>query len=144
VFSIDTFKSGFSFQFTPTTFAIFHDKKTKLFLESKQYLDELGFGLCARIEIEDGKFRLTGTDNYITNLSNQESRLLTFLIQNKNKYVTFEEIAKLLWEEEWASKYSSSSISKLVSQIRQKLVVNGVWWNPIKTKRGLGYVYVDN
>ncbi len=69
------------------------------------------------------------------NLTKEEQLLFKLLSDNKNKVVSFEEIANALWEEKSYDKYSEYAITKLVERLKKKLPKN-----LIHSQRGQGYL----
>jgi len=65
------------------------------------------------------------------NLSKQESRFLEFLIKNKNKVLSYEEIFDYLWEFDTPSK---EAIKALIKELRRKNI------ECIKNVYGIGYM----
>ena len=72
-------------------------------------------------------------------LSYQELQLYELLEQNKDKVVSKELIAKVLWGDQWVDKYSDWAIAQVVSQIRKKISMTD---KNIKSVKGEGYCLV--
>lgn len=73
-------------------------------------------------------------------LSYQELLVYSLLTQNINNLVTKEDIAKLIWKDDWVKKYSEWAIAQVVSQIRKKLSIKNV---TIKASKGEGYILLN-
>lgn len=94
----------------------------KLAEESAKYLEKLK---VSSKQIIDKPKNLTKSENIVFNL----------LLRNKNKLVTFGEIADWLWENKSIDKYSEYAITKLVERLKKKLPKNS-----IHNQRGTGYL----
>jgi hypothetical protein len=71
-------------------------------------------------------------------LTGQELKVFNLLLQNINSVVTRDEIAKVMWENEWNDKYSDWSIDKVISNIKKKLF-EASDKRTIKTFKGEGF-----
>ena len=76
-------------------------------------------------------------------LSNQERAVLSKLINSKNHIVTFDSLGDLLWGDQVAHKYSLYAISKVIENLRKKLIDFGLYKEVILTKRKQGYCLID-
>ncbi len=95
-------------------------------INSKKYLQKLGLGKFKKIkEVNLNRF------------SPQEKSVLMVLL-NKNMLTT-DEIAQILWKENWEEKYSLWAITKLVQKIREKIKKLGGNPDQIGTIYGKGY-----
>lgn len=94
----------------------------KLAEESAQYLEKLKLPSKKVVTKPDG---LTKAENIVFNL----------LLRNKNKLVSFDEIANWLWEDKSEEKYSEYAITKLIERLKKKLPKNLV-----QAQRGVGYI----
>jgi hypothetical protein len=73
-------------------------------------------------------------------LTRSQRLLLNHFEENQGKIITREDIAKLLWGESWADRYSDWAIDQLVHNLRRKLKkVSGV--GKIQTKKREGFFY---
>ena len=70
--------------------------------------------------------------------------VLKLIIKNKDKVVTFDEIAKNIWQEQVDDKFSLESLAKIIQNLRNKIRNKGIKKEVIFTKRGRGYVFVLN
>ncbi|MEI6462566.1 MAG: helix-turn-helix domain-containing protein, partial [bacterium] len=68
---------------------------------------------------------------------------LKLLIENKSNIVTFEEVAKIYWNEEWNNKYSLYSLAKVIEKLRKTMKENKVPLNYLLTVRKRGYMLYD-
>lgn len=68
-------------------------------------------------------------------LSVTEEKIFTFLLNNKNKIVTREQLAKIVWGEKRERKYSKWAISEIMYRIRKKLPFG----TTLQTLRNRGY-----
>lgn len=71
-------------------------------------------------------------------LTGQELKVFNLLLQNINSVVTRDEIAKVMWENEWNDKYSDWSIDKVISNIKKKLF-EASDKRTVKTFKGEGF-----
>lgn len=66
--------------------------------------------------------------------------VLKLIIKNKDKVVTFDEIAENIWQEQVDDKFSLESLAKIIQNLRNKIRNQGVKKEVIFTKRGNGYL----
>lgn len=71
-------------------------------------------------------------------ISNKEMQLLTYLIRNKNKYISSEEILEHVWDREF--NFLSDTIKTHIKNLRNKIDKNR---NFIRTSKGKGYGVFD-
>jgi len=85
--------------------------------------------------------RLVKVDGIIVDLLNNEYELLLLLFRNIGKIITRDDIFKRLKgiEYDGASRFSDI----LISQLRNKLSIDGISGNHIKTVRNKGYILVE-
>lgn len=74
-------------------------------------------------------------------LSTQEKDTIKLLCKKSNKLVSREDIAMLIWGQNWTDKYSDWAIDQLIHSIRTKLMIDR---KTLKTEKGKGYVLVIN
>lgn len=110
---------------------------------SDNYLKELGFEIANGIEIKNNTFINTTTNKPIVSLSSKEQEVLKHLIDNENELVSYEDIAQILWGEEYLNKFSLNTINKVIHSIRTKLTIQKIVRTRIKTNRGWGYTLVQ-
>ncbi len=92
--------------------------------KSIRYLKELGLLKSQKIEVTG---KLTKTENKIFDL----------LVKQKGDIVSFDEIAKTIWGENYFDKYSEYAITKHIENLKNKITKNS-----IHTQRGYGYILV--
>jgi len=81
-------------------------------------------------------------DEIKSNLSGNEALVYEYLINNLGEVVSKEDIAYVLWKDEWEDKFSEWAIDKLISRIRKKIKdVEGA--KEIKTIKGKGYTLLN-
>lgn len=90
--------------------------------KSIKYLKELGLLKLQKIEIIG---KLTKTENKIFDLLNK----------NKGNIVSFDEIAKVIWGDNYFDKYSEYAITKHIENLKNKITENS-----IHSQRGHGYL----
>jgi DNA-binding response OmpR family regulator len=105
----------------------------RLIPDSIKYFEELGYPLKSYIK----------NVKQINNLTNEEKKVLNYLLNNKNKVVSFESIGNIIWEDNDIDKFSLYAISKLIERIRGKLQSNGINYNTLHTQRSSGYALYD-
>lgn len=108
--------------------------------ESIKYLTELGFNNNNILKITDKGILNSKTGETLANLSPQEESVLKLLLKNAGSVCTYEDIAEILWGEEYAEKFSLYSINKVMHQVRSKLRIYGFHGMRIHTRRGQGYL----
>ncbi len=72
-------------------------------------------------------------------ISNKEMQLLVYLIRNKNKYISSEEILEHVWDREF--NFFSDTIKTHIKNLRNKIDKDK---NLIKTSKGKGYGVFDS
>ncbi len=90
--------------------------------KSIRYLKELGLLKSQKIEVTG---KLTKTENKIFDL----------LVKQKGDIVSFDEIAKTIWGEDYFDKYSEYAITKHIENLKNKITENS-----IHSQRGYGYL----
>lgn len=73
------------------------------------------------------------------NLTKSERNVLNLLLRNKNKLVTFDQIAEEIWKEKQFEKYSEYAITTIIKKIRKKLKQK-TDKHIIQAQRGVGYI----
>lgn len=73
-------------------------------------------------------------------LSSQEYEIFSRLLENIGEVNTKDDIAKIIWGDDWIDKYSEWTIEKTISNIRRK--VGGKY--VIKSVYGKGYRLIKN
>lgn len=68
-------------------------------------------------------------------LTKAEEKIFNLLVNNKEKLVSFDEIAKVVWGEEYFDKYSEYAITKHIANLKKKITKNS-----IHSQRGYGYL----
>lgn len=80
-------------------------------------------------------------------LTKLEFQTISFLLANKGKAVTYEEIYKAVWKEKFTDSQLDNKqyrVSNLIFHLRKKLEVNAAHPNYIKTIRSKGYMLTMN
>ncbi len=73
------------------------------------------------------------------NLTRSERDVMNLLLRNKNKLVTFDQIAEEVWREKVYEKYSEYAITTIIKKIKKKLKQK-TDKNIIQAQRGVGYI----
>ncbi len=94
----------------------------KLASKSIIYLTELGLLKPQKAEV-------------IGKLTKTENKIFDLLIRQKGELVSFDEIAKTIWGENYFNKYSEYAITKHIQKIKGKITKNS-----IHSQRGYGYL----
>jgi len=105
---------------------------------NNRYLKELGFGPNYKLAVR-GTRVYTPANDEILGLSPQEFKALKLFINKANDICSYEELAKLIWKDEYLEKFSMYALNKLIFKIRSKLKLNHLTNVSIKTKRNEGY-----
>lgn len=131
--------AAIDFIFTSTAFCEFYPNypdsgkiqfslPKKLIEKSNRYLNKLGFPPQEiKLDLENGTF------------TPQETELLKYLLQHKEKLVSFDTTAKILWGKDSYDKYSPQAMAKVIENIRRKIKNQGINKEVIFTQRGKGY-----
>lgn len=129
--------------FKPTLMFANDRTNLKLVKKSSLYLEELGMKSSPLILLKGDRVGFVGDDRLILGLNRQEKLFLSELLRRRGEPISYNDISDLLWGDQSTEKFSLSAMNKLVCKLRARLRKNGVWWNPIKSYRGVGYVYVE-
>jgi len=108
-------------------------------IESKKYLEKLGFGARENIKIKDNKIYL-GDKKISLILSPSEELLLRELIVNQGRVLSYDRIAEILWQKKADVKFSLWAITKLMQKLRNKLRTASASPFLISTIYGQGYI----
>lgn len=98
----------------------------KLAEESAKYLEKLK---------APSKFEVDKPEN----LTRSERGVMNLLLRNKNKLVTFDQIAEEIWKEKQFEKYSEYAITTIIKKIKNKLKQK-TDKHIIQAQRGVGYI----
>ena len=96
----------------------------KLAEESIKYLKELGV-------VKENEIKI------ISKLTKFQKNIFDLLNLKKGSLVSFDEIAKSIWGENYFDKYSEYAITKHIEELKKKITKNS-----IHSQRGYGYVLV--
>lgn len=110
-------------------------------LESKKYLERLGFAQKPKVKYANGVF-LVNNKRLDRQVSSQELKLFTLLWGNQNRTVSHDEIAKAIWSDDSDEKYSPWAITKMIERLRKNLRKAGLGKEIIQTKRLSGYTLI--
>jgi len=99
-------------------------------------------------ELNKPRFEIKNDHIYLNNVlvdkyfSPKEKRVFGFLIEQKNRLVSREKIARLAWREKWLDVYSDWALDQTISRLRKKLKILGI--NPllVKTVKKKGFKLV--
>lgn len=96
-----------------------------------------------RLDVARGSMEITGSGKTppdrtaVVELTKNEMRILLYMIQNRGKIVSREELISFLWDSE--EFVDDNTLTVNINRVRGKLRENGVE-DLIKTKRGIGYL----
>ena len=90
--------------------------------KSIRYLKELGLLKPQKVEV-------------INKLTKTESKIFGLLVNQRGNLVSFDEIAKTIWGENYFDKYSEYAITKHIENLKNKITENS-----IHSQRGHGYL----
>lgn len=90
--------------------------------KSIKYLIELGLLKLQKVEV-------------VGKLTKSENKIFGLLNKNKGNLVSFDEIAKVIWGENYFDKYSEYAITKHIENLKSKITENS-----IHAQRGYGYL----
>lgn len=71
------------------------------------------------------------------NLTKNEIKILSYLIKNKGKIISRENLMEYLWNDDFF--FDDNTLSVNITRLRKKIESIGLK-NPIETRRGLGYI----
>ena len=75
----------------------------------------------------------------MSNLNGKEIEIFRHFQKNKNKLVTKDQIAKIIWGENYEEIYSDWSLDQNISRFRKKLAKFGIAKESLITLKGKGY-----
>lgn len=109
---------------------------------SQQYYHKLG--------IPTGEVFSTSGDRVLVHqketeviLRHEEFKALKYFIENKNKIVSYDDLADVIWGKDSYDKFSLQSMAKLMQRVREKIEAMGVFPQIIQTVKKSGYMLVD-
>jgi hypothetical protein len=114
--------------------------KPSLIEQSNKIYAELGFPLNCEIKIQNNQIKYA--DKYIVSLTKSEKSVLFKLIKSKGEMISYDQIAEVLWGEDYYNFFSLKAVNKIVERIKTKLKNEGIHKEIILNKRGVGYVYL--
>ena len=82
-------------------------------------------------------------DNLNNLLTDSEAKILDKMLINKDKYISREELARLIWGPNFLNHYSDYALDKHISNLRKKLTQNQSEIQ-IKTLKGRGFLAAKN
>ena len=91
---------------------------------------------CGKITLDVGRNTMVIGEN-VSELTKNEFKILSFLIQNKGKIVSRDELMNYLWDSEMF--VDDNTLTVNINRVRKKLEEQGQN-DVIKTKRGQGYI----
>ncbi len=92
--------------------------------------------ICGKITLDVGRNTMVIGEN-VSELTKNEFKILSFLIQNKGKIVSRDELMNYLWDSEMF--VDDNTLTVNINRVRKKLEEQGLN-DVIKTKRGQGYI----
>ncbi len=81
-------------------------------------------------------------DSKILLFTKSQRKIFAYLQSHAGQLVTKDDIAKILWGENWADRYSAWAIDQLISTLREKMSANKES-GKIVTKKGEGLIYLQ-
>lgn len=116
--------------------------KGGIYEESAEYFKKLGYPIKSCFFYE--RDTILYANEPVLYLEAKEIEIFKLLIDNRDRIVDFDTIAKKYWgEQEWLDKFSFTSISKVIENIRKKLALNNIPNKFIITVRKKGYMLYD-
>ena len=109
---------------------------------SRQYYEKLGIATGEVFSTVGDRVLVHQKETDVA-LRNEELKALKYFIGNKNKLVSYDELADVLWGEESYDKFSLQSMAKLMQRVREKVEAMGVFPQIIQTVKKSGYMLVD-
>lgn len=81
-------------------------------------------------------------DPYLLHFSKSQRKVIEYLKEHTGALVTKDDLAKILWGEDWADRYSDWAIDQLISTLREKLAA-AKHDGRIVTKKGEGIIFLS-
>jgi hypothetical protein len=125
---------------TPTLKSLREKGVEKDRVESRNFIKKLGIVTEEALKINNKKIELLGKP-IDSKLTKKQNEILALLISKKGTVVNFEEVSKILWDDE--DKFSLWAMNKFIERLRLKLVGLGLSPFVLRTVRGRG-VSVEN
>jgi len=110
-------------------------------ISKEQIINQLNFNNENELDLINDELYINKTINVKSELSVTDYSILIKLFNNKNKLITRDQIAEIIWGKDNFVDYSDYAIDKHISDIRKYLKDKNVK-NIIKTKRGYGYILI--
>lgn len=126
---------------TRETLVIMSDDKAHYIEDSAKYLAKMGFPVKACFSYDKGNIYFNS--KALLSMQPKEIEVLKLLIDKKSSVVSFDEIAKAYWKNDWIEKFSLTAIAKIIEKIRKSLLKNGIKFEVIGTVRKRGYILYD-
>lgn len=102
---------------------------------------------CARLGLSSKNAEFIAVDDVIRygdrtlrRISDKEKQVLRTMIEQKNKTVSHHEIARTIYQEKTAEKFSLWSVAKFMQRLRDKLEIEGISSHRIQTVYGKGFM----
>lgn len=127
---------------TPMLASIRQKQQGGLAEASRQYYQLLGIPMGEIFSTQGSKVLVHQKETEVV-LRNEEMKALKYFIENKNKIVSYDELADAIWGEESYDRFSLQSMAKLMQRVREKVEAMGVFPQIIQTVKKSGYMLVD-
>lgn len=108
----------------------------QIFQESRQYLEKLKLAYPVALRFEKNKLII---DDINIDLTLAEAKIVAHLHQNRNKLVTFDDLADAIWADN-DDKFSMYALSKHIANIRKKVSEAGFTHTMIQVARKQGVI----
>ena len=115
-------------QYLPTTHSVTNVQYGPLIQISKQFYKKIGLSQNTKLE------KILN----IQDLTYNERRVLSSLVLNEGKIVSFDDVGDILFDDK--DKFSLYALAKTIERIRKKLHTNGYPHTLLQTVRGKGYL----
>lgn len=124
-------------KYTATLKLIRQKQQAKLFHDSLTYLKSFGVTDKRILQvINEGVY----LNDRLIHLTKTEAKVVSQMILNEGKVVTFDEIADIIWGDDSDEKFSLYALTKTIERIRKKIEIQGMHSQIIQTKKGEGYM----
>ena len=114
--------------------------KPKIIENSNKIYAEIGYPVNCELKIQNNQIKCGQI--YIVSLTKSEKNVLIKMINKKGEMISYDQIAEVLWGQDYYNFFSIKAVNKIVERIKIKLKDQGVRKEIILNKRGLGYVYL--
>lgn len=108
---------------------------------SNEFYNYLGYPVSGVITLDGETVKVNGIEADLNRYSPVHVLLVKYFLQNADRILSYEELAKVIWGDKWVSKYSIWALSKHISYLRRMLKDLGINPNRIQTYKKKGFLF---